>query len=1025
MSVSEIKERAIQQAQRASRGSSAISLIRSAKGQISLAQSCESAGDLKGALSAFTKAASLTQVFMDTADFKAESVPGKRGVLWKEFTEFQQIVSGGKVCRHSVGPLSPTLDFLHILSRLNGHHPSPPLENGVQKASGGTIADRMRHSTSSSSKVSSPPPPVHSFVSPSAFGPPSPTSSASSSPRTSFLTPVEFSQAFPSIDELEEIDGRRAAARTVSLHHGPAVPILPADHSPNIGTKSFPVLPVDLGTRPSSTPITPVADHFASRPASPVKRTLGIRGSSSPLMPSAELHVKNMAGPRELHDYMYRHELKVLMLDVRTREAFDYEHIRGDAVVCIEPSVLLRDNVSGQTIEDSLTVAPRDEWVLFCNRDKFDLIAIYDDASETPGPPDAPLSRLERAIYETAFRKILKRVPVLLIGGLEAWKHEFGERELVVADASSQLPHVPRSPPGVSVTGPTLETFRALPPVPRNPPPVSDIRPPLPLPDNYPRRSFDQGPASPRLPEPRDLPSEPVRRLQRKPTMTRPPSVSSLNALPRTMSEGAQQASPTIPQALTNGTIQYPQTARTLVPHNSGSPFNGSAGSYGLASPPQASLYPSSLLRRRFASRAPIDYPDLSAQHILRPPPVAAAPKERPRMHAHSFSVPATGPPPPTIPSEYPVTYWSDFQIGISGLKNLGNTCYMNSTVQCLSATVPFARFFTDGRWKSAVNMVNPLGTKGNIVHAFSGILHDLWHGEMPYITPFQFRRSICLHASQFGGSEQHDSQEFLSFLLDGLHEDLNRILNKPTSEVTTSREEELEKLPQQIASEQEWKIYRMRNDSIVVDFFQGQFRNRLECLTCRKTSTTYNSFMYLSLPIPSTKTSKVDIQQCLDAFVRTEVMEKSDAWNCPRCKTLRKATKTLSLSRLPPVLLIHFKRFSFKGPFTDKIEKHIDFPLKGLDLTNYMPPPLPPGVDRTGMQRYPPDDPRSQIPPYRYDLYAVTNHFGSLSSGHYTAFIASRGGWLYCDDSRVTPANAKEVVGKPAYVLYYKRVKA
>lgn len=1136
MSVAEIKERAIQQAQRASRGASAISLIRSAKGQISLAQSCESAGDLKGALSAFTKAASLTQVFMDTADFKAESVPGKRGVLWKEFTEFQQREGSDLMQRaHAIESRLSQVER-SATTQLNGHHhhPSPPLENGVQKVSGGSIADRMRslqdaglsvsttkrvsreipstlsiplsptstssdsartirnslqsvglssptisHSTSPSSKVSSPSPSAHSFVSPSAFGPPSPTSSASSSPRTSFLTPVEFSQAFPSIDELEEIDGQRTIAnvepRSDSSGSSDSKPTPwsgsshpPGDRSPNVGNKSFPVLPVDLGTRPSSTPITPVVDHFASRPASPAKRALGIRGSGSPLMPSTELHVKNHAEPRELHSYMYRNELKVLMLDVRTREMFDNEHIRGDAVVCIEPSVLLRDSVSGQTIEDSLAVAPRDEWVLFCNRDKFDLIAIYDDASEIPGPPDAPLSRLVRAIYETAFRKILKRVPVLLIGGFEAWKREFGERELVVAEApvlsvptplppalpptevfvppspqlqlpQPQLPHAPRSPSGASVTTPTLEAFRALPPVPRNPQPVSDIRPPLPLPDNYPHRSFDQGPASPRLTEPRDFPSEPARRLQRKPTMTRPPSVSSLNALPRTMSEGAPQVSPTIPQANTNGPIQYPQIARTLVPHNSGSPFNGSAGSYGLASPPQASLHPSSLSRRRseyhnqsqesltltgagFASRAPIDYPDLSAQHILRPPPAAASPKERPRTHAHSFS---TGPPPPTIPSEYPVTYWPDVQIGISGLKNLGNTCYMNSTIQCLSATVPFARFFTDGRWKSAVNMVNPLGTKGNLVHAFSGILHDMWHGEMPYITPFQFRRSICLHASQFGGSEQHDSQEFLSFLLDGLHEDLNRILNKPTNEVTIAREEELEKLPQQIASEQEWKIYRMRNDSLVVDFFQGQFRNRLECLTCHKTSTTYNTFMYLSLPIPSTKTSKFDIQQCLDAFVRTEVMEKSDAWNCPRCKTLRKATKTLSLSRLPPVLLIHFKRFSFKGPFTDKIEKHIDFPLKGLDLTNYMPPPLPPGVDRTGMQMYQPDDPRSQIPPYKYDLYAVTNHFGSLSSGHYTSFIASRGGWLYCDDSRVTPANAKEVVGKPAYVLYYKRVKA
>src|SRR5258708_16800433 len=90
---------------------------------------------------------------------------------------------------------------------------------------------------------------------------------------------------------------------------------------------------------------------------------------------------------------------------------------------------------------------------------------------------------------------------------------------------------------------------------------------------------------------------------------------------------------------------------------------------------------------------------------------------------------------------------------------------------------------------------------------------------------------------------------------------------------------------------------------------------------------------------------------------------------NCPRCKTLRKANKTLSISRLPPVLLIHLKRFSFKGPFTDKIEKLVDFPLKGLDLTNYMPPPLPPVMDRKGTQTYPPDDPPSQIPPSHYDF--------------------------------------------------------
>ena len=106
-------------------------------------------------------------------------------------------------------------------------------------------------------------------------------------------------------------------------------------------------------------------------------------------------------------------------------------------------------------------------------------------------------------------------------------------------------------------------------------------------------------------------------------------------------------------------------------------------------------------------------------------------------------------------------------------------------------------------------------------------------------------------------------------------------------------------------------------------------------------------------------------------------------ARNCPNCKQLRKASKVLSLSRLPPVLLIHLKRFSVKGHFTEKIETFVDFPLKGLDLTNYMPAPLPPGVDRKRSAPISLDDPRSQVPPYRYDLYAVTNHFGTLSSGH------------------------------------------
>jgi ubiquitin carboxyl-terminal hydrolase 8 len=136
-------------------------------------------------------------------------------------------------------------------------------------------------------------------------------------------------------------------------------------------------------------------------------------------------------------------------------------------------------------------------------------------------------------------------------------------------------------------------------------------------------------------------------------------------------------------------------------------------------------------------------------------------------------------------------------------------------------------------------------------------------------------------------------------FLLDGLHEDLNRILQRHYVETRPEREAELEVLPTQIASAQEWDLYRMTNNSIVVDYFQGQFRNRMECMTCHKvrrfhictitctlrlilakTSTTYNTFMHLSLPVPDNKQiSRVTLQQCLNTFVQHEVMEKTDAW--------------------------------------------------------------------------------------------------------------------------------------------------
>jgi ubiquitin carboxyl-terminal hydrolase 8 len=261
-----------------------------------------------------------------------------------------------------------------------------------------------------------------------------------------------------------------------------------------------------------------------------------------------------------------------------------------------------------------------------------------------------------------------------------------------------------------------------------------------------------------------------------------------------------------------------------------------------------------------------------------------------------------------------------------------------------------------------------------------------------------------------FRNNDQQDAQEFLEFLLDGLHEDLNPNANRTKLQPLSEEEEQRrERMPSQKASNLEWDRYLHQNSSVVVNWLQGQLRSRLKCLTCSVTSTTYNPFMYLSLPIPSHTHVRFTLDDCLREFVKEEILEKDDAWNCPQCKVPRRSTKTLTIMRLPIILIIHLKRFTNKGRWRDKLTTTIQFPLRELDLSQYAPALLAPQSQANGVSNQ-----RAELtPPFTYNVYGIVNHYGSLNSGHYTAVVrnAQKETWTLFDDSRVSGIDETQVV--------------
>ncbi|XP_076074330.1 ubiquitin carboxyl-terminal hydrolase 19-like [Mytilus galloprovincialis] len=186
---------------------------------------------------------------------------------------------------------------------------------------------------------------------------------------------------------------------------------------------------------------------------------------------------------------------------------------------------------------------------------------------------------------------------------------------------------------------------------------------------------------------------------------------------------------------------------------------------------------------------------------------------------------------------------------GFTGLDNLGNTCFMNSVLQCLSNTREFRDYFLSSKFQDDINTDNPLGFGGKLAISFATLLKVLWAGTHYSYAPSKLKYLISMKASQFTGFAQHDAQEFMAFLLDGLHEDLNRVRKKPYTGTVDS-----DGRPDHVVADEAWEVYKKRNNSFIVDLFQGQYKSKLVCPVCGKVSITFDPFLYLQVPLPKKK---------------------------------------------------------------------------------------------------------------------------------------------------------------------------
>lgn len=338
-------------------------------------------------------------------------------------------------------------------------------------------------------------------------------------------------------------------------------------------------------------------------------------------------------------------------------------------------------------------------------------------------------------------------------------------------------------------------------------------------------------------------------------------------------------------------------------------------------------------------------------------------------------------------------------QNGITGIENLGNTCFLNSCMQIINHTYELNEFLDSDKYTVHLKKNN---VNSDAIMGWDELRKVMWSGN-GVVSPNKFVHLMHNIAKQkdmelFSGYTQNDMPEFFMFFIDCMHNSISRSVKMKISG-------NIENVTDKLAVEC-YKLLKTLYEteySEILDLYYGIYVNQITDIKGEKSLILKpESYSILDLPVIEGNNVKTSLYDCFNLFVKPDILDGDNAWFNENTNQKQDVRKNVVFWNFPNVLVIALKRFTPDGQ--RKINVKIDFPIENLDLSRYV----------LGY------NPKT----YVYDLFGVCNHTGGTNGGHYTAFIKHAcNKWIHFNDNIIEIVDdPSKMVSSMAYCLFYRK---